>query len=52
MMKKLIKELKESNPNIDNNIFKAMDNVNLNCIIGWRKDGEEHSFLENYEDKK
>ena len=37
------------NPDIDYNIFKAMDNVNLNCILGSTKDGEYHSFLDSYD---
>lgn len=49
-IKNLIKDLKKINPNIDNNIFKAMDNVNLNCILGTVKDKEYHSFLEKYND--
>ena len=48
-IKELIKELKENNPNIDNNIFKALDNVNLNCVLGIKKDKEYHSFLEKYD---
>ncbi len=48
-VKKLIKELKKVNPNIDNNIFKALDNVNLNCVIGTKKDSEYTSFLEDYD---
>ena len=51
-IKNLIKELKKINPNIDNNIFKALDNVNLNCVIGIKDNGIYHSFLENYNDKK
>ena len=47
-IKRLIKDLKKLNPDIDYNIFKAMDNVNLNCILGSTKDGEYHSFLDNY----
>ena len=48
-IKNLIKELRKINPNVDNNIFKALDNVNLNCIIGSKKDGIYHSFLDNYD---
>ena len=48
-IKNLIKELRKINPNVDNNIFKALDNVNLNCIIGTKKVGIYHSFLENYD---
>ncbi len=51
-MKELIKNLKKINPNIDQNIFKALENVNLNCILGWHKDGKKHSFLEEYDDKE
>ena len=48
-VKNLIKELKETNPNADYNIFKALDNVNLNCILGTKKDGEYTSFLNDYD---
>ena len=47
-IKKLIKELKQTNPDIDHIIFKSMDNVNLNCILGTKKDGKYKSFLDNY----
>ncbi len=48
-MKELIKKLREMNPDIDYNIFKAMDNVNLNCVLGTRKDGVHKSFMEYYD---
>ncbi len=51
-MKNLIKELRKQNKNIDYNIFKALDNVNLECILGTKKYGEYHSFLEDYDNKK
>ena len=50
-IKNLIKELKKINPNIDNNIFKSLDNINLNCVLGTKKNKEYHSFLENYKEK-
>lgn len=50
-MKELIKNMKKNNPNIDQNIFKALDNINMNCILGWHKDGDKHSFLDEYEKK-
>ena len=49
-MKELIKSMRKINPNVDLNIFKALDNVNMNCIFGWHKDGEKHSFLDEYQD--
>lgn len=51
VMKKLIKELKEDNPNIDNNIFTAFTNVNTDCVIGYIKDGDKYSFLDEYDRK-
>ena len=51
-MKELIRNLKKINPNVDNNIFKALENVNMNCILGWHKDGNDHSFLDEYDDCK
>lgn len=46
--KKLIAMLKETNPYVENNIFKSVENVNLNTIIAYKKDGERHNFLDEY----
>ena len=51
-MKELIKNMKKVNPDVDHNIFKALENVNMNCILGWHKDGKEYSFLDEYEVNK
>ena len=48
-IKELIKNLRKINPNIDYNIFKSMDNINLNCVLGTKKDGIYTSFLDNYD---
>lgn len=48
-MKALIKKFRQTNPNIDQNIFNSVENVNLNTIIGYRKDGNYHSFLDIYQ---
>ena len=50
-IKMLIKELKKNNQEIDHNIFKALDNINLNCVLGYKEDNEYHSFLEKYNKK-
>ena len=50
-IKSLIKELKKINPNIDNNIFKALDNINLNCVLGTKNNGNYESFLNHYNEK-
>ena len=48
-MKELIKKLRKINKEIDYNIFKSLDNVNLNCVLGTKLDGEYKSFLNDYE---
>jgi tRNA(Ile)-lysidine synthase TilS/MesJ len=50
-IKELINNLKKVNKNIDYNIFKSLDNVNLNCILGTKKDGVYKSFLDEYDNK-
>ena len=47
-VKRLIKELKKIDKKIDEHIFKAYDNINLNCVVGTKKDGVYKSFLDNY----
>ena len=47
-MKNLIKNLRKVNPNVDYNIFKSLDNVNMNCILGSKENGIYKSFLQNY----
>ena len=47
-IKELIQNLRKVNKDIDYNIFKALDNINLNCVLGTKKDGIYKSFLEDY----
>jgi hypothetical protein len=50
--KNLIQELKKNyNENIEKNIFSAASNVNMNMILGYKKDGEKISFLDDYDKK-
>ena len=48
-MKKLIRELRKVNPNVDHNIFTSMTNVNLDTVLGYKKNKEVHSFLDEYD---
>ena len=48
-IKRLIKELRKVNDRVDYNIFKALDNVNLDCVLGTKKNKEYKSFLEDYD---
>lgn len=50
-VKKLIKELKKTNPFVESNIFKSVENVNLSTVIAYKKDGVKHHFLEDYDDR-
>lgn len=47
-IKDLIERLKDDFQNVDNSIFRAAQNVNMEGILGWEKDGEKHSFLDEY----
>ena len=47
-MKELIANLRTKYKDIDHNIFKSLDNINLNCVLGYHKDGKRHSFLDDY----
>ncbi len=51
-MKILIRKLRKEGKNIDNNIFTALNNINMNCILGYKKDGKYTSFLDEYDDKR
>lgn len=50
-MKNLVNSLRKINPSIDSNIFTSMNNINLNCVLGTKKDGKYTSFLDNYDNK-
>ena len=47
-IKLLIKDIKKINPNVDLNIFKALDNVNCDGVLTYKINGEKHSFLDDY----
>lgn len=47
-IKKLIANLKQTNPFVEGNIFKSVENVNLSTVIAYKKDGVKHHFLENW----
>ena len=47
--KMLIKELTKYNPFVEKNIFKSTTNVYIDKILGYKKDGQNISFLDNYD---
>lgn len=48
--KELIRRMKKTNRDIDMNIFNSIHSVQLDTMPGWKKDGEYHSFLEEFAD--
>lgn len=51
-MKKLIKKFRNINENIDQNIFKSVENVNIDAIIGYKTNNKKYSFLDSYDDNE
>ena len=48
-VKKLIASLAKDDPQIESNIFKSVENVNLSTIIAYKdKNGEKHNFKDEY----
>lgn len=48
-IKSLIADYKKIFDDVDKSIFAAGTNVNMDAIIGYTKDNQKYSFLENYE---
>ena len=48
--KKMIAELKKTNPFIEKNIFRSTENVSKQTILGLKDKGIKHSFLEWYDE--
>ncbi len=49
-IKALIDQLKDKFVNVDISIFRAAQNVNMDCILGWTKDDKKYSFLDFYDE--
>ena len=47
-LKAMIKELKKSFKDVDKSIFRAAQNVNMDAILGWQKNGKQYSYLDEY----
>ncbi|MCR4861183.1 MAG: ATPase [Ruminococcus sp.] len=48
-VKHLIAKLKQVNPQVEKNIFRSVENVNLSTIIAYKQHGEVHNFLDTYD---
>ncbi|WP_418566362.1 tRNA 2-thiocytidine biosynthesis TtcA family protein [Peptacetobacter sp.] len=49
-IKELISSLSENFDNVEKSIFKAAQNVKIDSVLGWEKDGVKHSFMEEFEE--
>ncbi len=49
-MKELIAKFRATNPNIENNIFKSVYNVNLRTVIQYEYKGKKYNFMDRYDD--
>ena len=49
-MKEFIVELRKKYPIADKCIFKSAENVNLNCVMGYKKGDTKFSFLDDYDE--
>lgn len=47
-IKNMIREMKKINPQVESNIFKSVENVNLDTVITYKKNSVKHNFLECY----
>ena len=50
--KELLRQLKKTNPDVEKHIFRAIHMVNMDTLLGWKRGGEAHSFLEEKKKKK
>ena len=48
-IKELIRELKKTNPGVENAIFRSVENVCLDTVIAYKQRGTVHHFLETYD---
>ncbi len=47
-VKHMIAQMKKTNPFVESNIFRSMENVNLDTVIGYKQNGVRHHFLDDY----
>lgn len=50
-VKELIAKLKKTNPLVESTIFKSVENVCLDQVIGYKTKGVKHNFLDTYDEE-
>ncbi|MCH5150470.1 MAG: hypothetical protein J1G30_07370 [Spirochaetales bacterium] len=49
-IKRLIQQLRVTNPYVESNIFRSVENVTLDTVIAYKKKGVTHHFLDSYDE--
>ena len=49
--KELIRMLKKTNPQVEQLIFRSMENVGLDAVLAYKQNGRKHSFLDTYDSR-
>jgi tRNA(Ile)-lysidine synthase TilS/MesJ len=50
-IKTLLRRLSRDNPNLEKSIFNSLHAVSLDTFPGYKSGGQEHFFLETYDEK-
>ena len=48
--KELIQMLHAESPQVESNIFRSVEHVNIDTVIGYKQNGQLHSFLDSYDE--
>lgn len=48
-IKKLLQQLRQTNPAVDMNIFRSVENVNLQTLISYHRGSDYHHFLDDFD---
>ena len=48
--KELIQMLHAESPQVESNIFRSVEHVNIDTVIGYKQHGQFHSFLDSYDE--
>ena len=49
-VKQLLAQLNNEHPKVAQNVFNSIHRVQLDTLVGWKHHGEEHSFLEDFDE--
>ena len=49
-IKQLLRQLRAVNPAVDMNIFRSVENVNLQTLISYHRGGNSHHFLDDFDE--